>query len=609
MCGIAGFVGKKEISDYVLKSTLELMKNRGPDNQNFLKIENKEKNILFLHSRLSIIDLNSRSSQPFCYNDMVCIFNGEIYNYIEIRETLKKEGHSFKTNSDTEVLLKSYLHYGKKCVDYFEGMWSFAIYNKKTKELFLSRDRFGEKPLYYLRDSNNFIFGSEIKYIQSLLEKNLRVDLDYLRRFLSLGHKSLYKDNKCSFFHGIEELKPGESLIFKNDKIKKIKYWEPKVKIKKDFSRKHWVQKTRESLIKSLELRMRADVPLSFCLSGGVDSGSLVSIASKIFGRKDIHTFSIIDTDNRYNESNEINTVVKDTGCTNTSISLDQKDYFNELSLLSRYRNGPVATCSYFVHSLLTKEIKEKGFKIGISGVGADEMFTGYFDHFSFYLKHLKDNQSKIFNKSFNDWSQHIKRKIRNPLIVNLDNFYKGKHRDHIYLNSNSFNSYLLKDYPIDFKETKYTNESELRNRMLNEMFHEVVRVILHQDDMNSMYCSVENRSPFLDKNLFNMTMNIPTSYLINDGYNKSILRDAMKGILHDDIRLFREKKGFNASVSSFLDLESKKFKDFMLKDSLIYEVVDKKTICNLLKNKTYKNSYNKFVFRIVSSKIFLDQL
>lgn len=611
MCGIAGHIGVKNLTETKIRNTLDLMKNRGPDKQSFAKTNINNVNFSFLHSRLSILDLDNRSSQPFKYKDLLCVFNGEIYNFVEIRCNLEKAGYVFETSSDTEVLLKSFHFYGESCIDKFEGMWSFAILNLKNGEVFLSRDRFGEKPLYYFHDkiTNNFFFGSEIKFIKSLSEKSFNIDEEYLRRFIVLGHKSLYKDDKCSFFSGIRELKPGQNALFLNNNISIKNYWKPMLNAEEQHDRAYWVKLTRENLIKSLEIRMRADVPLSFCLSGGIDSGSLVSIASKVLGYKNIHTFSIVDKDKRYNESKQINTVINDTGCSNTSVCLEESDYFDNMFSLSGYRNGPISTCSYFVHSLLTEQIRKMGFKIGISGVGADEIFTGYFDHFCFYLKHLSQTNNEKFRSSKKDWENHVKKLIRNPVIKNLDSFILKKQRDHIYLNSEEFNNFMLDPYSLEFSEENFTEKPELRNRMLNEMFHEVVRVILHQDDMNSMFNSIENRSPYLDRNLFEDSMKIPTHFLINKGYNKSILRDAVSGILHDDVRLFREKRGFNSSVTSFLDFKSKKFIDFIEKDSVIYNIVKKEKLIELLKSNVYPNSYNKFVFRLISSKMFFDQL
>ena len=212
MCGICGFISKKKlIRNNAIANTLDLMKNRGPDyNSSYTQIVD-DKNISLLHSRLKIIDIHSsRSNQPYRYKNFILIFNGEIYNFIELRNKLKKI-FKFDTSSDTEVLLKSYIAYGKKCVDHLEGMWSFAIWDIKKKSLFLSRDSFGEKPLFFYYSKDGFFFGSEIKYIKSLCEKNFTLNKAQVKKNLFLGYKSLNKTTD-TFYDKIFSLENGTNL-------------------------------------------------------------------------------------------------------------------------------------------------------------------------------------------------------------------------------------------------------------------------------------------------------------------------------------------------------------------------------------------------------------
>ena len=215
MCGISGYIGKKSFSYKVIDATLHLMKNRGPDFSNYYKSNFSKYNIYLLHSRLSIIDLKPRSHQPFKLDNNIIIFNGEIYNYIELKQELKNKGIYTRTASDTEIILHYYNLYGEKCVNYFEGMWSFAIFNIKSKELFLSRDRFGEKPLIYLETDDGLYFGSEIKFIKNLFENKLEINRDRINQFLSFGYRSLFKDNK-TYFKNVKFLGAGESILYKN---------------------------------------------------------------------------------------------------------------------------------------------------------------------------------------------------------------------------------------------------------------------------------------------------------------------------------------------------------------------------------------------------------
>ena len=203
MCGILGYFGPQVFSEQKIRSTLQIMRNRGPNSQNFLKATVNEDFLYFLHSRLSIIDLDNRSNQPMKKGNLTIIFNGEIYNYLEVKKKLIKLGHSFHTNSDTEVILEAYKKYGEECVKYFEGMWAFSIFDASKNIIFLSRDRFGEKPLFYLNNSHYFCFGSEVKFIMSLLEIQPEVNIKKIKKFLVCGFRSLFKE-RTSFFSGIK---------------------------------------------------------------------------------------------------------------------------------------------------------------------------------------------------------------------------------------------------------------------------------------------------------------------------------------------------------------------------------------------------------------------
>ena len=311
MCGISGYIGFKDgINDDSIKNTFKLMKNRGPDNYGlFSENIGNDKCIKLLHSRLSIIDLTSKANQPLTSGGSTLIFNGEIYNYLELKDDLEKYNYKFTTNSDTEVLLKSYLRYGEKCVKYFNGMWSFAIWDSQKKELFLSRDIFGEKPLFYY-ETKGIYFGSEIKFIQSLSQKKLEVNYKKVLDNLGNGYKSLFKNNQ-SYFKNVFRLDNAENMhINQNLKISIKKYWTPKLNVNNDQNLKEIIKNTKERLLRSIELRLRSDVPIALSLSGGIDSSLIASIIKKEFNQN-IDTFSIIDSDSRYDERINIDILKK----------------------------------------------------------------------------------------------------------------------------------------------------------------------------------------------------------------------------------------------------------------------------------------------------------
>jgi asparagine synthase (glutamine-hydrolysing) len=605
MCGIAGYIGKRKIDESCIRTALDSMENRGPDSRQFEVFEESNFQVALLHGRLSIIDLDPRSNQPFTIEGCTMVFNGEVYNYLELKEDLNKRGIQQTTTSDSEILLQYYLLHGESCVDYFEGMWAFAIYDSRDKKLFLSRDRFGEKPLYLLEEDDRIWFASEVKTIMALKGERLSVNHNHLLRYVVNGHKSLYKTEE-TFFQGIRELPFANNLVI-NDQIQgtERRYWHPTFD-PKPMSQAEAIEGARHHLIESVKLRLRSDVPLAFCLSGGVDSASLVSIAAKEFNA-DVNTFSIIDTDHRYDEFDNIQATIEDTGCKSTKVILNPEDQnIERLESLVAYHDAPVATISYFVHSFLSEQIAGNGYKISISGTAADEIFTGYYDHFVLHLYEMRNHPQ--FAKFKADWEKYPLEFVRHPDFRKFDLYFDNpQKRDHIYLNNDQFRSMLTKDFHEPFTETKYS-DCLLRNRMMNELFHEVVRVILHEDDLNSMKYSIENRSPFLDTNLFNFAYSVPNELLINQGYNKFILRESMKGILNDKVRLAREKKGFNASINSIFDFKNPTHLDYFLSDSPIWQWFDRDKIAKLLKQEEFPNSYKKFLFNFINSKIFLSQ-
>ncbi len=608
MCGISGFISKKKlIRDNAIINTLRLMKNRGPDYYSTYNETVLDKNISLLHTRLKIIDIKDRSNQPFRYKNFILIFNGEIYNYVELREKLKKR-FVFNTKSDTEVLLKSYLAYGKKCVDHLEGMWSFAIWDTKKKSLFLSRDPFGEKPLFFYYSKNGFFFGSEIKFIKSLCENNFELNRNHIKKNLFLGYKSLNKSTD-TFYNKIFSLESGTNLILNHKlDLKKEKYWQPKLKVNKKMSLIDSVDGVRSCLFNSLKIRMRSDVPLAFCLSGGIDSGLLASIAHKKLNQK-ISTFSIIDSDPRYDEKENIKLINKDLKSNSNLINLNPNKYnfFDRLKTLTNYHDGPIATLSYYIHSFLIQSMAKKKFKVSISGTGADELFTGYYDHYLLHFHCLK--KSEYLKKNIEDWKKFILPTIRNPYLKDPYHYIKNpKNRDLVYETNFNIKKYSTEKINYKFTEKKFTTEL-LRNRMQNELFHEGVPIILKHDDLNSMFYSVENRSPYLDRNLLNFAYTIPPHHLISDGYQKKILRDAGKNILIDEIRLNRQKKGFNASIGSVINFKDKDVieKIFNIK-SPISEFINLKVLKKDINFNNIPNHYSKLIFSILGTNQFLEQ-
>jgi len=606
MCGIAGYIGKRPPAERALVSTLELMRKRGPDHRDSVTLTTRtDARVCLLHSRLSIIDLDPRSNQPFTVGKATIVYNGEIYNYLELRADLVKRGVELRTESDTEVLLHYYRIYGRDCVKHFEGMWAFAIWDAEQDTLFLSRDRFAEKPLYYLETTDGFYFGSETRFLRSLAETGLSVNRDHLLRHMSHGYKALYKTGE-TYFERVGELRYAESMIIDPDLNRKvIRYWKPAVDVDETMSLEDAIAGSRERLLDSVRLRLRSDVPLAFCLSGGVDSAAVVSIAAKEFNCS-VTSFSIIDEDERYNEEDNILATVRDTGCEHRLLAIPQGGGLDRLRDLIQYHDAPIATLSYYVHSLISESVHREGFKVSFSGTAADELFTGYYDHFVLHLNEMR-NRDDYRSSYLQPWQENIGKFIRNELLKDPDLYHRDPtFRDHVFDASDEIADYLRTGFREDYSEAQFC-DNLLRNRMLNELFHEATPVILHEDDLNSMRYSVENRSPYLDTGLMRFAYSIPARHLIRDGYGKYVLREALDGILNDQVRLDRRKKGFNASINSMLNLKDPAVRDEVLSRSEIFDIVDRSEFSKLLDLDHIPNHLSKFIFNVINAKMFLD--
>lgn len=606
MCGIAGYMGTRPPTQAQEQACLALMVRRGPDAAGvFHAVNQAGRQVSLLHSRLSIIDLDERSNQPYDDGSVVIVFNGEIYNYVELAEGLAKEGQSMRTGSDTEVLARLLGRKDVAALDSCEGMWTFAAYMRATGELVLSRDRFGEKPLYVLDAGHGIYFGSEPKFIVALCAQRLKPDMAQLHRYLINGYKSLYKQ-PSTFFQGLDEVGAGTVLrLDPEGKPTRTRFWEPAFSPEPDMTYDEAVAGVRERLVRSVGLRLRADVPLAFCMSGGVDSNALIATARRLYGY-DVHGFTIVNTDARYEEKDLVDYSVAKLGIRHTSIGMQSEGFLEKLRTLVRQHDAPVYTITYYVHWILMQSVRAHGYKISVSGTAADELFTGYYDHHAFYLKEMCNDAS--YAQALDNWRTHIAPVVRNPLLQDPEVFVRNpQERGHIYLDAEDFAARMHNPMREPFFEQNYCSDL-LRNRMLNELFHEATPVILHEDDTNCMYHSVENRSPFLDRELFEFCFSIPTRHLIRDGAAKAVLRDAMRGIVPQRILDNRRKVGFNAPVMDLLNVEDTAVRQWLLADGEVFDHVRRESMATLLERPHLPNSESKFLFNFINCKMFLEE-
>jgi asparagine synthase (glutamine-hydrolysing) len=601
MCGIAGYAGTRSLGEQTLADCLGLMRRRGPDHAAWRAWRTPAgRQVYLLHSRLGIIDLDARANQPFRSGRRWIAYNGELYNYLEVRAGLAARGHRFTTSSDTEVLLRAIGEAGVAALDRCEGMWAFAVYDEADGSLLLSRDRFGEKPLWLYRDGTGLYFGSEPKLVAALVGRPLPVNVEHLYRYLVNGYKALYKSG-ATFFVGLEELPAASVLrIDPEGGEDRRTYWEPACAPDETMSYDEAVRGVRDRLVRAVELRLRADVPLAFCMSGGVDSNALIGVARTVCGH-DVHGFTIVNSDERYEEQDLVDHAVEKLGIRHTSIPVHTTDFLSRLRTLVRAHDAPVYTVTYFAHWLLMESVAAHGYRISVSGTAADELFSGYYDHHLAYLHDVRHDPG-LHAAARRAWQREVQPFVRNPHLQDPDVFVRDPAmRDHVFFRADGFARYLTRPWAEPFTERPFA-AGLLRNRMLNEVRHETVPVILHEDDLNAMYYSIENRSPYLDRDLFEFAYRIPTRHLVRDGLAKAVLRDAMRGIVPGRVLDNPRKVGFNAPVLGFLDTRDPAARRELLEDSPIFDHVQRPLRTDL------PNSESKFLFSFVTSKLFLEE-
>lgn len=559
MCGIIGAIGNFETSKF--KKTLDILKHRGPDSQ----FVYRHKNVLLGHARLAILDLDERSNQPMEFGDFVIVFNGEIYNYIEIKDELVKKGYKFYTDSDTEVILRSYEEWGKTSVGKFNGMWAFAILDKKNDTLFLSRDRLGVKPLYYIRDEYKFVFASEIKALVPYLDKVL-ANKDELVRYMIYGAQEHKKE---TMFKGIYRFLASHNALFDTNshKLTFEPYFNFEASDKENISKKKAKDDLTKLVHSSINLRLRSDVKIGMALSGGVDSNVIVSCVHE--KNKTIESFSSIYEDNdQENENLNIEKTVKKLKLKQHYIRSDIKGLIEDIKHIVYMQDEPFDTLGIFAQYKVYEKMKEYEVKVSLDGQGADEIFAGYptyravmmrsnFFKLYFWIDYLKYNKNFIF--------QDLKMSMASFFPKIFEKLYFYKRAKKVFKKDISF---------LPGNKKMFSGFSNLNERLLNDT-KEYLSVLLRYVDRNAMSKSIESRGPFLDYRMVDFALKMPARIKYKKGYSKYILRSAFSSIVEEDIIWNREKKGFPVPQSSwcnskeFIDLASK----HLVKSNLLKEL------------------------------------
>jgi asparagine synthase (glutamine-hydrolysing) len=615
MCGILGQINfkNKEIDNNNFKLALDMQIHRGPNDSDIYI----DKNFIFGHRRLSIIDLHANAKQPMvsdCQN-FILVFNGEIYNYQELKKTLIKKGYKFNTNSDTEVLLNSFIEYGINCIKKFIGMFAFTIYDKKKNEFFIVRDRLGIKPLYYYQDNEKFIFSSEIKSILALDIKK-QFNKEAISSYISFRYPIL----NDTFFKNIYSLSPAHYIHIKNNKIKFNEYWNVTDKFKEqliDKGEEYYIDKLKDLLESSVKYRMISDVPIGSFLSGGVDSSIITAIM--VTNSKDkIKTFTIGFKEKGFNEFEYANIIAKKYNTNHTEIILSGTNYIKTMENLIAYKDAPLSVPNEVPLYLMSKELK-KYITVVLSGEGADEIFGGYGRIFR-----SPYDYERIKNIDNLDLSEKEKEQLSKNFIqkYGVKSFRSEiEHFSNIY----SYTPFSMKSRllhkSLNLKET----ENKLKNKFLeyfdeleNESYYNKIMYVfekihlvglLHRVDMTTMATSVEARVPFIDHRLVEFAFTIPIKYKLkwidkhksktlmsdkiseNNDIPKYILKKAYEDIIPKKV-LYRKKMGFPVPLNEWFGGDFNVYaKNILLSDKAknrnIFNISEIKQILNnnLLQN------------------------
>lgn len=552
MCGIFGILGKYD--ENKAKNALAKLSHRGPD---ACKIIQKQ-NLFFAHHRLSILDTNERANQPLQKENILLSFNGEIYNFKELKHELM-DTYEFKTKSDSEVIIASYLKWGVDFVKHLRGMFTIAILNDEV--LYLFRDRFGKKPLFYLQNNKAFIFASEIKALVGFLNK-VEMDEDALLSYLSF----LAPTPPFTFFKDIKKLGAGEYLKFDSGQIELKEYYNIlDTKANTIKNKDEAIFSLEKVLEESIQLRLNADVPMASLLSGGIDSATINYYAKK--NTQKLQTYTIgYDGFDKYDERENAKETANFLGLENKAIEINLNSFIDAsdkvLNLLDEPLNDPAAVPLY----LLFQEIKQDGYKVVMSGEGSDELFLGYRQYFEYLdIQNLANIKNKNWLKRYfkNNFSQnreweYYKRIFEDTTLFRTsgENFTDLQKNQllALHVEDNQALKYLDK-YQNNFNSSLHVEPSSWYSYIDLQLFQ--AEHFLSKLDRVSMAHSIESRTPFLDHKLIQTVFTLEPKLRFEDGVTKSLLKQIMSNKLDKKI-LTRKKKGFANPYMEYL-IESKK--------------------------------------------------
>jgi asparagine synthase (glutamine-hydrolysing) len=595
MCGINGLLHKDTNTE--IKLNLQVMNNliihRGPDDDGSYIYQNK---LAMGMRRLSIIDLSSGNQPMFNEtSNLVIVFNGEIYNYKELKSTLENQGVIFKTNSDTEVVLKSYEIYGAACLNQLNGMFAFAIHDKSKNSVFIARDRFGEKPLYYHHNSEIFVWASELKSITKVFPKLKIIRKESLTTYFVLT----YIPAPHTIYQDIHKLPPGHYLNINTETLRaEIKeYWDVPKKTVEDRDIKYDTAKRKieDLLFQSVEQRMISDVPLGVFLSGGVDSSIIAAIMGKVHN-KNIDTFSLGYQNKKYDESARASLVAKHIGANHHSYILDFEELNQEIDKIILNYDEPFADSSCLPTYFIAKKAAQN-VKVALTGDGGDEVFGGYNKYLSlqyrnWYLQFTPSFARKTVEKS--KILQNLRISSTKSLGAKIKKFLNSLNDDitdsHLNILAMGFqqseiekllNPQSMLEYR-SFMRERLGDISEKKNLKLLRYIDTKISLegdMLVKVDRASMLCSLECRTPFLDHNLMEYSYQLPDNFLLKGNNKKRILKDTFEHLLPKNF-FNAQKSGFEIPINDWF------------KTSLKTELIETLSEENLNRHQLLNNNY-----------------
>ena len=571
MCGIVGLLSKARPElDVKIGEALNELNHRGPDNGGFEVYSTPGMvGVLFLgHARLSVIDLTVAGHQPMHSIDgrFTIIFNGEIYNYRELRAELIREGCAFKTDSDTEVLLSAWSRWGKACLPRLTGMFAFGVYDRRDQTLTCVRDAFGIKPFFYSVDSETFAFASELSALLKLLP--VKPPVNWQRSYDYLVH-GVYDNGSDTFFDEVCQLSPGHWLeinIATGELIRLERWWRPVIAECNELNFDDAAEIVKEKFLNSIRMHLRSDVPLGAALSGGLDSSAVVCAMRHVAPDYPIHTFSYIAAGSNVNEEKWVDLVNQHVGANAHKVLVTPRELVRDLDDMIRTQGEPFGSMSIYAQYRVYQLAKENGITVTLDGQGADEMLGGYIGFPGERVRSLLDEGHPRQAWDFlRYWAQWPGRSMATGIKAALAEWTCGAPHELLrmaaglnkvpdWIDSRIAHEMGLAGRVKRFHSGEYANGRRMAAQMVNMLTQHGLPGLLRHGDRNSMRFSVESRVPFLTLDQVEFALSLPEHYLVSKaGETKHVFRRAMQGIVPDEILLRKDKIGFEPPEKEWL--------------------------------------------------------